>query len=123
MSKKRKHYPFIILCIILIISLIDKGFSKTPDSLSYVIVNSIPSPGPGPQGLAWDGEHLWVNDDSTDTIYKRLLCFEQSVVPLTIRNSKIMHLTTINKYSLVFNHKAFIVVAYDILMVHFFLPI
>ncbi len=38
--------------------------------LEYSIVSTLPSPGPSPQGLAWDGTHLWVSDDSTDTIYK-----------------------------------------------------
>lgn len=28
------------------------------------------SPGSSPCGLAWDGEHLWLADDGTDTIYK-----------------------------------------------------
>jgi len=34
------------------------------------VVLTIASPGPSPQGLAWDGEYLWVADDSTNTIYK-----------------------------------------------------
>lgn len=34
------------------------------------ILISFPSPGPAPQDLAWDGEYLWVIDDSTDSIYK-----------------------------------------------------
>lgn len=34
------------------------------------IVSQFPAPGPSPRGLAWDGEYLWVGDDSTVTIYK-----------------------------------------------------
>jgi len=39
------------------------------DPSDYDIIRSFPSPGPSPQGLAWDGEYLWVSDDSTDIIY------------------------------------------------------
>jgi hypothetical protein len=42
---------------------------ETP-TLTYQIVSTIPTPGPSPKGLAWDGSHLWVADDSTDTIYR-----------------------------------------------------
>jgi len=34
------------------------------------IVLQFSSPGPSPAGLAWDGSHLWVADDDTDTFYK-----------------------------------------------------
>jgi len=34
------------------------------------VVLQFPAPGPSPSGLAWDGEALWVADESTDTIYK-----------------------------------------------------
>ena len=38
--------------------------------LDNKILASFPTPGPSPQGLAWDGEYIWMSDDSTDTIYK-----------------------------------------------------
>ena len=34
------------------------------------IILEFPSPGSSPGGLAWDGTHLWLADDGTDTIYK-----------------------------------------------------
>ena len=34
------------------------------------VVLQFAAPGPSPCGLAWDGKHLWVGDDSRDTIYK-----------------------------------------------------
>lgn len=46
------------------------GFAQTQDSLHYTIVQKFPSPGPSPQGLAWDGDFLWVSDDSMRMIYK-----------------------------------------------------
>ena len=38
--------------------------------LEYTLLSDFPSPGPSPQGLAWDGEALWCVDDSTDTVYR-----------------------------------------------------
>ena len=37
---------------------------------STIVILSFPAPAPSPQGLAWDGNFLWVADDSTDTLYK-----------------------------------------------------
>jgi len=34
------------------------------------IILQFPSPGSSPSGLAWDGSHLWMADDGTDTVYK-----------------------------------------------------
>ncbi len=34
------------------------------------VILQFPAPGQNPCGLAWDGSHLWVADDDTDTIYK-----------------------------------------------------
>lgn len=39
------------------------------DQLEYTLLTEFPSPGPSPQGLAWDGEALWCVDDSTDVLY------------------------------------------------------
>ena len=44
--------------------------SISNDLLDTNIISSFPTPGPSPQGLAWDGEFLYLSDDSTDTIYK-----------------------------------------------------
>ena len=45
-------------------------FAEDSEEIDCGIVSSFASPGPSPQGLAWDGTHLWLADDSTDTIYK-----------------------------------------------------
>ncbi len=37
---------------------------------SQTILNSFPSPGPEPRGLAWDGSFLWCAEYSTGKIYK-----------------------------------------------------
>jgi streptogramin lyase len=34
------------------------------------ILLKFPAPGSNPSGLAWDGTHLWLADDGTDTIFK-----------------------------------------------------
>lgn len=34
------------------------------------IIDSLPSPGREPRGLAWDGEYLWCADAGTDSVYK-----------------------------------------------------
>jgi len=34
------------------------------------IVDSFPSPGSEPRGLAWDGEYLWCSDAGIDSVYK-----------------------------------------------------
>ena len=34
------------------------------------VVHTIPAPGTHCQGLTWDGEHLWVTDNTTKMIYK-----------------------------------------------------
>jgi len=39
-------------------------------TLESHVIASFPTPGSSPQGLAWDGEYIWMSDDSTDTIYK-----------------------------------------------------
>jgi hypothetical protein len=33
------------------------------------VILSFPTPGPSPQGLAWDGKSIWIADDETGTIY------------------------------------------------------
>ena len=66
----RKLYRLIVISAVFSFLLFGNVLSKDADSLGYNIINSVPSPGPSPYGLAWDGVHLWVNDDSTDTIYK-----------------------------------------------------
>ncbi|MCF6270499.1 MAG: T9SS type A sorting domain-containing protein [Melioribacteraceae bacterium] len=38
--------------------------------LDFNVVASIPAPGPSSSGLTWDGNNLWVVDDSTKMIYK-----------------------------------------------------
>ena len=44
--------------------------AQQSEQRSCQVIASFPFPGPSPQDLAWDGNYLWVADDSTDTIYK-----------------------------------------------------
>jgi len=62
------HALFSIVILVLIVLIYSPAYSMDPSD--YDIIRSFPSPGPSPVGLAWDGEYLWVSDDSTDTIYK-----------------------------------------------------
>jgi hypothetical protein len=34
------------------------------------VIDSWPSPGSEPRGLAWDGEYLWCADAGTDSVYR-----------------------------------------------------
>jgi len=44
--------------------------SQTTEELDFDIISIFPSPGPSPQGLAWDSTNIWLSDDSTDLLYK-----------------------------------------------------
>ena len=57
----------LIIYLILPISLFLTGIVLAD---STTVIMSFPAPAPDPQGLAWDGEFLWVADDSTDSLYK-----------------------------------------------------
>jgi len=59
------HVLFAMFVLVLIVMVHSPAYSS-----DYDIIRSFPSPGPSPQGLAWDGEFLWNSDNSTDTIYK-----------------------------------------------------
>jgi len=37
---------------------------------SLTVVRVVPSPGPAPSGLSWDGEHLWSGDAVTRQAYQ-----------------------------------------------------
>jgi DNA-binding beta-propeller fold protein YncE len=39
-------------------------------TLAQEVIDSWPSPGSEPRGLAWDGEYLWCADAGTDSVYK-----------------------------------------------------
>ena len=52
------------------------------------LVETIPSPGPQPEGLAFDGEYLWHSDIETNKIYKldtsgKVICSYKSPSPHT----------------------------------------
>ena len=68
MFYSRKSYIPIIICILLF--LINPGNAQELEELNYIIIDSFPTPAASPQDLAWDGEYLWLADDSTDIIYK-----------------------------------------------------
>lgn len=46
------------------------SFLITVSVYSQTILNSFPSPGPEPRGLAWDGSFLWCAEYSSGKIYK-----------------------------------------------------
>jgi len=46
------------------------AFSSDEPVQAGAIILQFSSPGQSPCGLAWDGKHLWVADDGTETIYK-----------------------------------------------------
>ena len=50
----------LLMILFMIFIIVGQGFA---DEIDYRIVSSFPSPGPSPQGLAWDGMHLFVADD------------------------------------------------------------
>lgn len=62
-----RHFLLTIFIFLIIINL---SIAQEVKELSYNIVVTFPTPGPSPQGLAWDGENLWITDDSTNLIYK-----------------------------------------------------
>jgi len=66
----KKLNQIIVLYILCICIFIRQGIAQVPKKLTTRIISSYPSPGPSPQGLAWDGKNLWVADDSTNLIYK-----------------------------------------------------
>jgi streptogramin lyase len=45
-------------------------FSSSESLTPGDIILQFPSPGSSPSDLAWDGAHLWLADDGTDTVYK-----------------------------------------------------
>lgn len=46
------------------------SFLITVSVYSQTILNSFPSPGPEPRGLAWDGSFLWCAEYSSEKIFK-----------------------------------------------------
>ena len=46
------------------------AFSSDVSPTPGDIILQFPSPGSNPSGLGWDGTHLWLADDGTNTIYK-----------------------------------------------------
>lgn len=46
------------------------SFLITVSVFSQTLLNSFPSPGPEPRGLAWDGSFLWCAEYSSGKIFK-----------------------------------------------------
>lgn len=59
---------FIRYLVSLLFCLVCLSFTRSTEAQG--IVDSFPSPGSEPRGLAWDGEYLWCADASTDSVYK-----------------------------------------------------
>ena len=54
-----------LLCLIVIVFLAQSLVAKPGD-----VVSNIPSPGPCPTGMTFDGKHLWVADRKADQLYR-----------------------------------------------------
>jgi hypothetical protein len=46
------------------------GFLLAVPGWTQSLVDSFPSPGREPRGLAWDGQHLWCADAEADSVYQ-----------------------------------------------------
>jgi len=64
--KKYLTYFLAIFCL----TIFETLHAQSIKELEYSIFSSFQTPGPSPQGLAWDSTNIWLADDSTDTIYK-----------------------------------------------------
>ncbi len=66
-----KKYP-ILICIFFLISIYsyDLAYCQKNEKLTYKIIESFKSPGLSPDGLAWDGNNLFISDNKTAKIYK-----------------------------------------------------
>lgn len=60
-----------------------------PAGRNQTLVDSFPSPGGDPRGLAWDGEYLWCADAQEDSVYRLDPSTGQvvSVFPFLIQDS------------------------------------
>ena len=67
MCISNRHILTFILCLLAVVFF--KGLVAAK-GLDYHIISAFPTPGPNPNGLAWDGAYLWVGDAATDSIYK-----------------------------------------------------
>jgi streptogramin lyase len=56
--------------LIVAVALPYAAFSGDEPAKPGDVLLKFPAPGTSPSGLAWDGTHLWLADDGTDTIYK-----------------------------------------------------
>ena len=63
----KRHALIMIICVIGCAFFTSHAIARGHDCH---IISTIPAPGPNPQGVAWDGSHLWVADAETDSIYK-----------------------------------------------------
>ena len=59
---------FIRYLVSLLFCLVCLSFTRSTEAQG--IIDSFPSPGSEPRGLAWDGEYLWCADAGTDSVYK-----------------------------------------------------
>ena len=71
MNSQKTCYNLVPLVLVMLgLFLFNQVVARQSGQRSCQVVASFPSPGRSPQDLAWDGNYLWVVDDSTDMIYK-----------------------------------------------------
>lgn len=68
--KVKRILTMLIVIIMALLSTYAVSDSGTEEKMVGEAIKAFPSPGPNPQGLAWDGKNLWVVDDETNKIYQ-----------------------------------------------------
>jgi sugar lactone lactonase YvrE len=58
----------VVLLLLAVVALPSAVLAEESDAGKVVL--QFPAPGPSPSGLAWDGEALWVADNTTNSIYQ-----------------------------------------------------
>ncbi|MBU0984484.1 MAG: hypothetical protein KKA42_11475, partial [candidate division Zixibacteria bacterium] len=59
-----------VACLLILPAIMVTCFPPTAIAVPGDTVSSVPAPFRCPQGLAFDGKHLWVSDRSSDLIYR-----------------------------------------------------
>jgi len=68
--RRTKQLALAVGAMFLAVALVPHVALSSNDSTPGEILLQFAAPGPSPAGLAFDGQHLWVGDNSTDKIYK-----------------------------------------------------
>lgn len=70
-GKTRVKLAFAVSAMVVVVVMMPyAAFSGDEPVKPGDVILKFPSPGSSPSGLAWDGTHLWLADDGTNTVYK-----------------------------------------------------